>query len=563
MAAEKVYRNYIYEYYAKINSGEVVVGKWIKKVYKIVVNELEKGSYFFNAKKANKAIKFIENFCHHSQGRNDYLTLELWQKALISCIFGIVDDQNIRFYREIFIVVGRKNGKSLFASAIIAYMAFLEPEYGQEIYCLAPKLEQAAKVYDAFLQMVDKEPELKAEARKRRSDLYIDATNSYVKPIAFNAKKSDGFNPQLVVCDEIAAWSGDGGLKQYEVMKSALGARRQPMILSISTAGYINDSIYDELYMRSTSVLKGNSKERRLLPFLYMIDDVNKWNDLEELKKANPNMGVSVTEDFFREEIAVAEGSLSKKAEFMCKYCNIKQNSTTAWLESLVVEKATAVKTIDGKETPYTLEDFRECYAVGGVDLSQTTDLTAACVVIEREGILYTFCQFFMPAGRIEALTATDGIAYDIFVKKGILTLSGENYVDYHDVYNWYVMLMEKYGIRTLKIGYDRYSAQYLISELSGYGFHTDDVFQGENLTPVIREFEGIIKDGNFKICSNNLLKGHFLNVALKQNMETRKFRPVKIERRAHIDGFVAVIDAMTVRQKYYEEVGELLKNAA
>lgn len=563
MAATKVYRNYIYEYYAKINSGEVVVGKWIKKVYKIVVNELEKGSYFFNAKKANKAIKFIENFCHHSQGRNDYLTLELWQKALISCIFGIVDDQNIRFYREIFIVVGRKNGKSLFASAIIAYMAFLEPEYGQEIYCLAPKLEQAAKVYDAFLQMVDKEPELKAEARKRRSDLYIDATNSYVKPIAFNAKKSDGFNPQLVVCDEIAAWSGDGGLKQYEVMKSALGARRQPMILSISTAGYINDSIYDELYMRSTSVLKGNSKERRLLPFLYMIDDVNKWNDLEELKKANPNMGVSVTEDFFREEIAVAEGSLSKKAEFMCKYCNIKQNSATAWLESLVVEKATAVKTIDGKETPYTLEDFRECYAVGGVDLSQTTDLTAACVVIEREGILYTFCQFFMPAGRIEALTATDGIAYDIFVKKGILTLSGENYVDYHDVYNWYVMLMEKYGIRTLKIGYDRYSAQYLISELSGYGFHTDDVFQGENLTPVIREFEGIIKDGNFKICNNNLLKGHFLNVALKQNMETRKFRPVKIERRAHIDGFVAVIDAMTVRQKYYEEVGELLKNAA
>ena len=563
MAAARVYRNYIYEYYAKINSGEVVVGEWIKKVYEIVVNELEKGSYFFNAKKANKAIKFIENFCHHSQGRNDYLTLELWQKALISCIFGIVDDQNIRFFREIFIVVGRKNGKSLFASAIIAYMAFLEPEYGQEIYCLAPKLEQAAKVYDAFLQMVDKEPELKEEARKRRSDLYIDATNSFVKPIAFNAKKSDGFNPQLVVCDEIAAWSGDGGLKQYEVMKSALGARRQPMILSISTAGYINDSIYDELYKRSTSVLKGNSKERRLLPFLYMIDDVDKWNDLEELKKANPNMGVSVTAEFFQEEIAVAEGSLSKKAEFLCKYCNIKQNSATAWLESLVVEKATAVKTIDGKETPYTLEDFRECYAVGGVDLSQTTDLTAACVVIEREGILYTFCQFFMPAGRIEALTAIDGIAYDIFVKKGVLTLSGENYVDYHDVYNWYVMLMEKYGIRTLKIGYDRYSAQYLISELSGYGFHVDDVFQGENLTPVIREFEGIIKDGNFKICSNNLLKGHFLNVALKQNMETRKFRPVKIERRAHIDGFVAVIDAMTVRQKYYEEVGELLKNAA
>lgn len=557
------YKNYIYEYYAKICSGEVVVGKWIKIIYEIVVNALEAADYFFNAKKANKAIKFIENYCHHSKGRNDLLKLELWQKAAISIIFGCVDEQNIRIFREVFIVIGRKNGKSLFASAIIAYMAYLEPEYGQEIYCLAPKLDQAALVYDGFYQMVNSEEELKAEARKRRSDIYIAETNTVIKPIAFNAKKSDGFNPQLVVCDEIAAWSGDGGLKQYEVMKSALGARRQPIILSISTAGYVNDSIYDELMKRSTQFLKGSSKEKRLLPLLYMIDDVEKWNDIEELKKANPNMGVSVTADFFREEIAVAEGSLSKRAEFLCKYCNIKQNSSIAWLESQVVEKATAVKRVDGKETQYTLEDFRGCYAVGGIDLSQTTDLTAACVIIERDGVLYSFCQFFMPHGRIEALTATDGIAYDIFVKKGVLTLSGENYVDYRDVYNWFVMLLEEYEIRTLKIGYDRYSAQYLINDLSGYGFHTDDVFQGENLTPVIREFEGIIKDGNFKICNNNLLKGHFLNVALKQNMETRKFRPVKIERRAHIDGFVSVIDAMTVRQKYYDEIGELLKNAA
>ena len=540
-----------------------MAGKWIKIIYEIVVTALEAGDYFFNAKKANKAIKFIENFCHHSKGRNDLLKLELWQKAAVSVIFGCIDEQNIRIFREVFIVIGRKNGKSLFASAIIAYMAYLEPEYGQEIYCLAPKLDQAALVYDGFYQMVNSEEELKAEAKKRRSDIYIAETNTVIKPIAFNAKKSDGFNPQLVVCDEIAAWSGDGGLKQYEVMKSALGARRQPIILSISTAGYVNDSIYDELMKRATQFLKGSSKEKRLLPLLYMIDDVEKWNDIEELKKANPNMGVSVTPEFFQEEIAVAEGSLSKRAEFLCKYCNVKQNSSIAWLESQVVEKANGIRTVDGKETPYTLEDFRDCYAVGGIDLSQTTDLTAASVVIEKGGVLYSFCQFFMPHGRIEALTATDGIAYDIFVKKGVLTLSGENYVDYKDVFNWFVMLIEQYGIRPLKIGYDRYSAQYLINDLTTYGFQVDDVFQGENLTPVIREFEGIIKDGNFKICGNNLLKGHFLNVALKHNMETRKFRPVKIERRAHIDGFVSVIDAMTVRQKFYDEIGELLKNAA
>ena len=154
-----------------------------------------------------------------------------------------------------------------------------------------------------------------------------------------------------------------------------------------------------------------------------------------------------------------------------------------------------------------TLEDFRECYAVGGIDLSQTTDLTAASVVIEKEGVLYAFTQFFMPKNRLETLQATDGVPYDIFVKKGIITLSGVNYVNYKDVFNWYVWLLETYGIRVLKIGYDRYSAQYLVDDLKNYGFHTDDVYQGETLTPVIREFEGVLKAGDFKIANNKLLQ--------------------------------------------------------
>ena len=544
--------NYIYEYYDQITRGEVVVGEWIRLAYKMLVDDLEKGATQYNAKAVNKAIKFIENFCHHSKGRSDLLKLELWQKAAVAAIFGIVDDNGVRIYREVFIVIARKNGKSLLASAIIAYMAYLEPEYGQEIYCLAPKLDQAALVYDGFYKMVLAEPELEELAQKRRSDIYIADNNTFIKPIAFNARKSDGFNPQLVICDELAAWQGDGGLKQYEVMKSALGARRQPLILGITTAGYVNDGIYDELFKRATGVLKGGSKERRLLPLLYTIDDVDKWNDLTELRKDNPNINVSVSEEFFKDEIAVAETSLSKRSEFLCKYCNIKQNASTAFLDYVVV---------DGAAADVTLEDFRGSYCVGGLDLSQTTDLTAASVVIEKSSILYAFTQFFMPASRLETLQATDGVPYDLFVKKGIVTLSGDNYVDYNDVYNWYMQIIRDYELYILQIGYDRYSAKYLIEQLEGEGLHCDDVYQGENLTPVIREFEGIIKDGNFKIANNNLLKSHFLNVALKQNMETRKFRPVKIEQRAHIDGFVSVIDAMTVRQKWYAEIGQLLRN--
>lgn len=547
------FANYIQEYHHKIQTGEVIVGEWIRLLYDWITRDLREGLFYFDAKKANRAIKFVENFCRHSKGRNDLITLELWQKAAVSLIFGIVDKDGLRIFREVFLVIGRKNGKSLFASACIAYMAYLDGEYGADIYCLAPKLEQAAIVYDSAWKMIHAEPELDVMAYKRRSDIYLPDTNTTIKALAFNAKKSDGFNPHMTVCDEIASWPAEQGMKQYEVMKSALGARKQPLILSISTAGYVNDGPYDELMLRSTAVLQGNSEERRLLPILYIIDDVTKWDDIEELKKANPNMGVSVSEDFFLEEIAIARNSLSKRAEFLTKYCNIKQSSTQAWLPYDVVDGVTG--------EVYRLEDFRSCYCVGGIDLSQTTDLTSCCVVIEKDGRLYVLSKFFMPENKIDELQEREGVPYRRYVQEGIIQPSGENFVDYNDCFNWFRMLVEEYEILPLQVGYDRYSAQYLVQQMQQYGFHMDDVYQGENLTPVIHECDGLLRDKTLQLGSNKLLKAHFLNVGMKQNIETRKVRPVKIDQRCHIDGFVAVIDALTVRQKWYDQIGEQLRN--
>lgn len=547
------FANYIQEYHYRITHGEIVVGKWIRLLYDKITAGLRDGLFYFDDRKANRAITFIENFCHHCEGRDDLITLELWQKATVSLMFGIVDEDGLRIFREVMLVISRKNGKSLFASACIAYMAYLDGEYGAKIYCLAPKLEQAAIVYNNFHQMIIHEPELANLAMKRRSDIYLESTNTVIKPLAFNAKKSDGFNPHMTVCDEIASWPAELGRKQYEVMKSALGARKQPMILSISTAGYVNDGPYDELIIRGTAWLLGNSDERRLLPIFYMIDDIKKWDDIEELKKANPNMGVSVSADFFLEEIAIARNSMSKRAEFLTKYCNIKQSSTQAWLPYNVVDDVTGDK--------YRLEDFRSSYCVGGIDLSQTTDLTACCVVIEREGRLYTFAQFFMPENKIDELQAAEGVPYRLYVSAGLIKPSGENFVDYNDCFEWFRMLVEEYEILPLQVGYDRYSAQYLVQQMEQYGFHMDDVYQGENLTPVIHEVDGLLRDKTLLLGDNNLLKAHFLNVGMKQTEETRKIRPVKIDSRCHIDGFVCVIDALTVRQKWYEQIGEQLKN--
>lgn len=545
--------NYLLAYYQAIQNGSVVVGRWVRMFYEYIVKGLQDQSFFFDQKKANRAIRFIETFCHHCEGRDDLLRLELWQKAAVSVIFGVVGADGLRQFREVVIVVARKNGKTLWAAAIIAYCVFLDGEYGAKVFCVAPKLDQADLVYSAFWQSIAKEPELAALIRPRKSDYYIESTNSSVKKLAFNAKKADGFNPHLTVCDEIASWPGDNGLKQYEVMKSALGARKQPLLLSISTSGYVNEGIYDELMKRSTRFLLGDSRERRLAPFLYMIDDIQKWNDINELRKSNPNLGVSVSVDYLLEEIAVAEGSLSKKAEFLTKYCNVKQNSSQAWLDAQDVDKAGG--------PALSLEDFRGCYCVGGIDLSRTTDLTACTIIIEREGRLYVFARFFLPAERIEEATARDGLPYAAYVQRGILLPSGDNFVDYHDCLSWFVSLVEQYEIYPLKIGYDRYTAQYLVQDMKQYGFHMDDVWQGYNLTPVIRETEGLMRDGAFCIGDNDLMKVHLLDTALKTEAESGRSKPVKMSATAHIDGAAALLDAMTVRQKYYAEIGEQLKN--
>lgn len=567
--------NHILAYYQKLKDGSVTAGRFVLLIYDYIVKGLVEKRFFFDQKKANDTINWIEAHCFHTEGplAPGPLLLELWEKALVSAIFGIVDKNGLRQFREILLVVARKNGKSILAAAIAAYEWRVDGGYGSRVFCLAPKLEQADIIYNSVWHMTELDPEyieLKEMLderdehnkrihdasmlpRHRQSDLAIPGTNSTTKKIAFSSKKSDGFNPSLTICDEIASWSGDQGLKQYEVMKSAMGARPEGLMLSCTTSGYVNDSIYDELMKRSTRFLLGESKETRLLPVIYMIDEVEKWNDINELRKSNPNLGISVSVDFMLEEIAIAEGSLSKKAEFLTKYCNIKQNSSLAWLAAEDIEKACG--------DPIHPEDFAHSYCVAGIDLSQTTDMTCALVVIEKDGELYVIAKFFMPAEKVDELTARDGLPYNVYVQRGLLQLSGDNFVDYHDCYDWLTGLIEQYEILPLMTGYDRYSAQYLIQDMESYGFRTDSVYQGENLYPVIRETEGLIKDRKVHIGDNDLLKVHLLNSAIKMSTERGRGKLVKLSPTDHVDGTAALLDAMCVRQKWYSEIGEQLKN--
>ena len=555
-----VSKNYILTYYQQIKDGSVTVGSWIEKWYEYIVHGLEEKRFFFDQKKAARAIAFIQQYCRHHEGplAPQLIRLEVWQKALISVIFGVMDADGLRQFREVLVVMGRKNGKTLLDAAIAVYMMIADGEYGARAYFVSGRLDQARLAFEAFYQMISKEPKLARMAKKRRTDVYFAETNSSAMPVAFSERKTDGLNPSFVSLDELASWRGEAGLRQYEVFKSALGARSQPMMFGITTAGYENESIYDELMKRSTAVLNGTSKETRLAPFLYMIDDPAKWNDIDEIRKANPNLGVSVSVDYMLEEIAVAEGSLSKRYEFLCKYCCIKQTASRSWFSAEDVRKMFT----DRKP----IEELASHYCLCGIDLSQTIDLSSCCLLVEDKGIIWVISHFWLPAERLAEATARDGIPYQVMIDRGFLSLSGTEFIDYNDVFLWIEKMRKQYKLLPLQIGYDRYSSQYLISQLEQASYHCESVFQGWNLGGIEDTFEGMLRAGEIKcIDDNDLLKIHLMDAA--QQIETgtsahpRK-KLVKLSKNAHVDGVAAILDALCMRQNHWAEMGKRLMNA-
>ena len=550
----------ILQYWNEIQSGGINAGKWIKMLYDVILQGLTEHKWYYSHERAENAIGFIERYCHHYKGKlaPQRIKLSLWERATICLIFGIVDDNVRRMFVEVFLVIGRKQGKTILCGAICTYLAFCG-EYGSECYALAPKIDQSDLLFSAVEYNVHAEPELDSITKSTKyRGLFIQETNTTIKKLAFSSKKSDGYNPMFWSADEVAAWPGVNGLRQWEVMVSGTGAREEPLGIALSSGGYENDGLFDELMKRGTGFLMGHSREKHLLPILYMIDDPEKWDDLEELEKSLPGLGESVSREFIRKEIDIAHESISKEIEFKTKYCNLKQNISTAWLRAEDINKAF------GYRKP--MEEIRGHYCVSGLDLSQCVDLTSACIITEVDGILWIHSHFWMPKNKLKIRTEEDKIPYEVYVRKGFLTLSGEEFVDYRDVLQWYIDLIKKYKVYPLMVGYDRWSAHEIVQELEQKHFKTDSVTQGFNLSTVSDTVEGLLREGRIRdMDDNDLLKINFADAAQQMESSTENAHPrkklVKISKYAHVDGMAAVLDAMAMRQFKWADLGKRLEN--
>ena len=552
----------ILAYWNEIQTGGVNVGKWIRLLYEVILQGLEEKRWFYDKRLADNAINFIERYCHHYKGKlaPKRIKLSLWEKAAISLIFGVVDATGRRQFTEVFWVIGRKMGKTLLAAAIATYMAYAAGEYGSELYMLAPKIDQSDLVYSATEFNIHAEDELDAITHSTKyRGLVIAETNTTIKKLAFSSKKSDGYNPMFYVADEVAAWPGVNGLRQWEVMVSGTGAREEPLGMAISSGGYENDGLFDELMKRSTGFLMGNSREAHILPLIYMIDDANKWDDLEELEKSLPGLGESVSREFIQKEIITAHESISKEIEFKVKYCNLKQNLSTAWLRAEDINKCFGYP-------KRTVQEWSGFYCVVGIDLSQTTDLTSACFVVEEDGIIWVHSHFWLPKNRLAEAMKRDQIPYDIYIQKGLLSLSGDEFINTDDVHEWCMSLVRDYKIYPLQIGYDRWGAVEMIQKLERSSFHVDTITQGFNLSNVMDTVEGMIREGRIRdMDDNGLLKIHMADAAQQMESNTDHLHPrkklVKISKNAHVDGMAALLDAMAMRLFKWEELGQRLMN--
>lgn len=540
--------NYLKAYLDAIEGGEIVVCKRIRKVYTRLVYEAENpGKYRFDEERANRPIEFIERFCKHSKGEwaGQPVRLELFQKAFISALFGFVDSKTgFRKYREAFFMVARKNGKSTMLAGIALYMLLADGEAGAEVYSVATKKDQAKIIFDEVCHMVSQSPYLRKHIKKRKSDLYFSASMSKLQPLGKNSDTLDGLNSSCVILDEAHAVK-DRNL--YEVMKQSQSARTQPLFVTITTAGTVRECIFDDMYSYACKVADGVITDPTFLPIVYELDSKAEWKDPGAWFKPNPGLGrIKKLEDLMA-KVERAKQSPKDLSGILCKDFNVRETLYNAWLD---------FDTINNEST-FSLEDFRGCYAIGGADLSLTTDLTCATVLMlnpdTRER--YVWQMYWLPEDNFTKRVQEEKIPYDKWREAGLVRLCRGNTIDYSDVTAWFLELVNEHGITPLWVYYDSYSARYFVEEMESYGFRMERCIQGaKTLSLPMQHLGADLQAKKVNYNNNPILKWCLTNTAVQEDRNGNIVPKKASSPKQRIDGTASLLDAYVGLYEKYNE---------
>ena len=543
--------NYVLAYWEAIESGKVDPSRRVRSVYKRLAREIQEpdpdSPYYFDEEIGERPIVFAERFCKQSQGViGAPLVLELFQKAYIQALFGFLEKETgFRRYRETMFLVGRKNGKSTLLAAIALYMLIADYEGAAEIYSVATKKDQAKKVLTEAINMVKQSPELRAVLKKRRNDLCFPATASTFEALASDSNTLDGLNSHAVIIDELHAIK-DRNL--YEVMKQSTSSRRQPLVVMITTAGMVRESVFDEMYELACKIADGVEEDPTFLPILYELDSRDEWTDPTKWEKANPGLGPIKKYKTLADFVHRAKIKPADLPGVLCKDFNIREVSADVWLSYEAIRS----------DLHFQLQDVYDTYALGGCDLSATTDLTCATLLIRKAGdpIVYVLQQYFLPEKRVEHLEEknTNEAPYRKWADRGLLTICPGNRVNYSDVTAWFCQMRDEWKIDAIKVGYDRALAGYWVDEMTANGFDMEAVAQGPyTWSQPMSEMGAALEAKQVNYDGNPILVWCLTNTAVKRS-GLNNIQPVKITDKRRIDGTVSLLNAWVMYVRYFED---------
>lgn len=548
--------NPILEYWDRIQDGSEVVSDKIRRTYKKIVYDVEHpGEYFFSSKRANHIIEFFENYCHHSKGKvgGKKVELELWEKAMLATVFGFININGVRKYREAILIVGKKNGKSLLASGVGVYMLVGDGEPGPEVYAVATKRDQAKIIWTESKRMVKKSPALIRRIKPLVAELSSEEFNAGVfKPLASDSDTLDGLNVHCALMDEIHQWKD--GRKLYDIIADGVSAREQPLVFITSTAGTIREDIYDQKYEEAERVINGyfdkdGYHDEHIIAFIYELDSRKEWTDPECWKKANPGLGTIKNEATLRAKVEKAMQNPAMVKNLVCKEFNIRETSTEAWL---------TFEQLDNRET-FNVKALNPRYGVGGCDLSSTTDLTCATVtfMIPNDNRIYVIQMYFLPEDLLEKRVREDKIPYDLWHEQGLLTLTPGNKVHYKYVVDWFRKIQDEEDIFLYKCGYDSWSAQYFVEDMKNEfgGDVMEPVIQGKKtLSGPMKSLGADLEKKRIIYNNNPILKWCLANTSVDVD-KNDNIQPAKGNQGTRrIDGMASLLDAYVALENNMDE---------
>lgn len=556
-------KDYVSMYIDQIENKKVVVGKKIRQFYLNIVKPIVEDNhpkYRYDASNGAFFIEFAERFCKQSKGkwRGKRVRMMLWQKAMFQTLLGVVDrETGKRRFNEAFIVVGRKNGKSWILSAFGIFL--LLTTKGAEIYVAATTHAQASRIWEESRWIIENETILNKRFTSKvfpQKQTESKTSGSSFKVLSGNTKTQDGLNVAYAIIDEVHELSR----KTYDILKQGMSAAiDEPIMLMITTAGFVREGLFDDTYNYAKQVLDGTIEGDSFMPVIYELDNEQEINDEEMWIKANPAIDVIKQRDFLRDMVAKMKVDMNLANTVKVKDFNLIGVENNAWLsyEDFVNEEVYSEQ---------ELRKFDNTMVLGGFDLSRTGDLTAFNTLLfdrEKKKII-AITQYWITAKFLDDQRNMDSkIPFQAWIDRGLIRISGQELIDYHDIANYVAHNFQKYGWMYSNIYYDSYSAQYLVNELESLGYAKDHCLiaarQGyKTLSSPMQLLEAHLKNKTLVYQNNPVTRWCISNVELEQDRNGNMMPSKRSDKRTRkIDGFSVILNTYIGVEKnlnYYLE---------